>query len=133
MSIDSVKIWMATFAQAVRDRRTDKGKKLFAENVIGFGTRTNMVKDRSSLIENQWTPVWHATSSFNFDYDNAIIDIYDNIAWVATTWISELDNDGPKTGVKRFGRCTLILSRNGEGWKAIHTHFSVRPDTKDDW
>ena len=133
MTIDSLKTWMATFAQAVRDRRTDKGQNLFAENVIAFGTRITAAKDRASLIENQWTPVWHATRSFDFEYDDALIHVHDDIAWVATTWSSELNDGGPETGQKRFGRCTLILSKDVDGWKAIHTHFSVRPDTKDNW
>lgn len=124
---------METFAQAVRDRRTDKGQNLFAENVIGFGTRITEAKDRTSLIENQWTPVWHATRNFDFKYDDAVIHVHGDIAWVATTWRSELDDGGPETGAKRFGRCTLVLGKNVDGWKAIHTHFSVRPDTKGNW
>jgi ketosteroid isomerase-like protein len=132
-SIDPVKTWMDTFAQAVRDRRTDKGQKLVAENVIGFGTRTAVAKDRPSLIENQWTPVWYATRGFDFDYDDAVIQIHNDMAWVATTWTSELESDGPETGEKRSGRCTLILRKNRDGWKAIHTHFSVKPNTKDNW
>jgi ketosteroid isomerase-like protein len=125
-TIQSVWEWMEAFAQAVRTRDYTAGQELFSEDVVSFGTYSHRLIDLQDLVENQWEPIWSTTRNFQFHQETIHCEIVGDLAWVASSWQSEgrLPNDECHL---RVGRATLILRWQDDGWKAIHSHFSLQP------
>jgi ketosteroid isomerase-like protein len=118
--------WLESFATAVRARRYDRGRRLFDQQVMGFGTRAARVDGLDALEARQWREIWETTRDFRFDLESARFESVDGQAWVGALWSS--------TGLlpcggtfPRSGRATIVLVRRPEGWRAVHTHFSLDP------
>jgi ketosteroid isomerase-like protein len=119
--------WMDAFAQAVRSQDYAAGRKMFSGEVFSFGTYTDQLVGLSDLVENQWKPVWSITRNFHFHLETVRCEIIGDYAWAAASWQSEGQrSDGE--WYPRFGRATLILQWQPEGWRAVHSHFSLQPD-----
>ncbi|HEY1923177.1 MAG TPA: nuclear transport factor 2 family protein [Tepidisphaeraceae bacterium] len=125
-AFSEIRQWLEEFSVSVREKDYARAQKLFAAEVVAFGTRAKMVLDLDSLVREQWRPIWGATRGFRFHFERAQIDIDQNIAWIAVPWQSEGGNDG-QGWYDRSGRATYIL-RRGEGrWLAVHSHHSLDP------
>ena len=123
---DDVLEWMENFAQAVRSRDYTAGRTLFADAVFSFGTYSDQLNGLEDLVTNQWEPVWSATRNFQFNQETVRCKIIGDHAWVAAVWQSQ-GRSAEGEWQDRYGRATLILQWRDEGWKAIHSHFSLRP------
>ena len=122
-----VEQWLERFAACVRARDYDAGRKLFAHDVVGFGTYTPFAEGLDKLVENQWKPVWSATRDFRFDVAGARIEVRGELAWAAANWSSTGIGPGGET-FERRGRATIVLRRDCDGWRAVHTHLSHNPN-----
>jgi ketosteroid isomerase-like protein len=124
--LEEVHQWLADFAQAVRARDIEKGRSLFAPDVVGFGTRTAFMAGLDALVEQQWRPIWNSTHGFCFQLDDVQAAIEGNLAWAAAPWTSwGIANDGKN--FQRRGRATYVLQRRGSKWLAVHSHHSLNP------
>ena len=56
--------WLDAFAAAVRAVDYAAGERLFAPDVVGFGTVGVLLCGRDTLMQLQWRRVWGATSGF---------------------------------------------------------------------
>ena len=54
-------------------------------------------------------------------------DIRGETAWVAASWRSE-GRRPSGAWFERFGRATFVLTWRDGSWRAVHSHFSLRPD-----
>jgi ketosteroid isomerase-like protein len=124
-----VRRWLEEFSAAVRAKDYARGRELFVEEVVAFGTRATMVLDLDSLAREQWRPIWGATRGFQFHFEQAQIDIEQNIAWIAVPWTSQGGNDR-QGWYDRCGRATYILRRREGRWLAVHSHHSLDPQFK---
>jgi ketosteroid isomerase-like protein len=130
----SVHAWMESFADCVRRRDFEGGRRLVAPDIYGFGTRAEAADGWPALFADQWHPTWLRTRGFEFETDTVrVILSPDGRQVVATAcWASE-GVDTPdawpsQTPYPRHGRATLVLVRQPDhGWLAVHTHFSIRP------
>lgn len=123
---DSVMVWLRDFEACVRGRDFDRGRLLFSQNIVGFGTVAHITVGLEQLVNQQWSHVWNVTRDFEFDYEHMQMDTRDDLAWVATPWASHgFSADG--SSYLREGRATIVLRREYDGWVGIHTHFSIRP------
>ncbi len=61
-----VRRWLEEFSAAVRAKDYARGRELFVEEVVAFGTRATMVLDLDSLTREQWRPIWAQHAGFNF-------------------------------------------------------------------
>ena len=124
--LEEVHQWLVEFAQAVRARDVEKGRSLFAPDVVGFGTRTAHMAGLDALVEQQWKPIWNSTHGFSFQFDDVHAAIDGDIAWAAAPWTSwGIANDGKN--FQRLGRATYVLQRRGGKWLAVHSHHSLNP------
>jgi ketosteroid isomerase-like protein len=124
-----VRRWLEDFAACVRTVDYDRGRAMFAEEVVGFGTFARMLVGRENLIAGQWKNIWGCTRGFRFIMDEAHVDATGEMAWVATPWHSE-GRDEAGQWFDRHGRCTLILKKAAGKWLCVHSHYSRLPVTK---
>ncbi len=120
--------WLESFAAAVRAADYARGAELFDAGALGFGTVAVRAAGVDELARSQWRQTWDATEGFRFHIEGARIEVSGSTAWVASTW-SSTGFDGAGTPFPREGRATLVLRRAASGWRAVHTHFSLRPGT----
>jgi len=123
---ESLETWLKYFAQAVRDRDFDAGKKLFFAGSISFGTVCQRSENLDELITNQWQIVWPNTRDFDFEYDSARAIVTETTATVITGWQST-GFDREQIPQQRQGRATIVFQKYAGNWLAIHSHFSINP------
>ena len=121
-----VRVWLEAFAAAVRSVDYAAGQRLFAPDVVGFGTVGVLLEGRDTLVQSQWKRVWGATSGFRFDTQQVTCGVDGDLAWVAVPWTSRTGRagDGPHD---RGGRATYVLQRRNGRWLAVHSHHSLDP------
>jgi len=120
--------WLQRFAQCVRDRTYDEARPLFEDGVYSFGTVAEQARGLDNLVETQWREVWDVTEGFDFDYAVARCWEADGLLGVAAPW-SSTGVAGAGKAFARHGRATLLLKYIDGEWKAVHSHFSMNPDT----
>ena len=131
MTVPDPIAWLEAFADRVRARDLDGGRRFFAPGATGFGTRAARVDGLDDLVEQQWRPVWTSTRGFRFDVEDALVATAadGSQTTVAATWSSEgVTGDG--TTFDRAGRATLVLvpdPGSPVGLVAVHSHFSEDP------
>jgi ketosteroid isomerase-like protein len=125
-SVAELHQWLADFSEAVRSADYARGRELFAEDVVAFGTRAPLIRGIDSLVEDQWECIWDITRGFQYSFDQAEIGILQESAWVAVPWTSQ-GQDSAGRWYDRPGRATYILRRTEGRWLAIHSHHSLDP------
>jgi ketosteroid isomerase-like protein len=123
--VETIRSWLEEFSAAVRDVDYERGKAMFAPDVVGFGTYAGVRVGLEALVDGQWRNIWGVTRGFTFRLDEAHLGVSGDQAWVAVPWDSEGQRDG--AWFDRPGRATIILERRNGRWLAIHTHFSLYP------
>jgi ketosteroid isomerase-like protein len=121
-----LRAWLEAFASAVRDVDYATGEKLFAPDVVGFGTVGVLLSGRETLMASQWKRVWGLTSGFCFDMNQVATRVRGDVAWVLVPWASRTGRAG-RGPLDRKGRATYILERRNGKWLAVHTHHSLDP------
>ncbi len=123
---DFLESWLRLFAVAVRARDFASGRKMFDDGVISFGTVCFSAENLDALAQQQWRLIWLNTTDFDFEYDSARAVVDERLAIVIATWQST-GHDREQKPYERRGRATIVLRKDGAGWRAIHTHFSLAP------
>ena len=124
----AVREWFARFGEccAAVDYETAAG--LFADDVVSFGTKMDIVSGLESLMARQWKRIWPNIQEFSFDLDSLQAGGDEGLSWGVCLWTSiGFDEDG--VSFARPGRATVILEFREGAWIAKHTHFSLFPDT----
>ena len=123
-----VRAWLEAFAAAVRDADYDAGARLFAPDVVGFGTVGVLLSGRDALVASQWKRVWGVTSGFHFDMTRLTCCVRGDVAWLAVPWASRTGRGPADRGAfDRHGRATYVLERRTGRWLAVHSHHSLDP------
>lgn len=117
-----VEAWLRAFAAAVRARDYASGARLFAPDVIAFGTVAERAAGVDDLAARQWRNVWERTRDFDFDWPSLCCNVAGDRAFVTSLWSSYATD-----GALRTGRVSLVLGREAGGWRALHSHFSLTP------
>jgi len=113
-------------AAAVRAADYARGAALFDPGALGFGTVAERAQGLDVLMRDQWRHVWDATEGFRFHLDGARIEVEGDLACAASGWsFKGFAADGAP--IPRVGRATIVLRRGKDGWRAVHTHFSLSP------
>jgi ketosteroid isomerase-like protein len=105
-----------------------RARGLFDPAVSGFGTHADIVFGLDRLEAEQWRNVWPLISDFRFHEDALHGGIAGAHAWAACPW-SSTGYDSESAKFARPGRATVILKHTGDGWRGVHTHFSLNPGT----
>ena len=102
--------------------------EIFADDVLSFGTRADIVSGLDLLQQNQWQGIWPNIQDFKIDMETVHSGGDERHAWGIATWTSTgFHEDG--TTFHRPGRATVILGRRDHQWVSVHTHFSLNPGT----
>lgn len=126
MSTDEIDAWLSAWAQAIRDNDLEAGRRMFAENVVGFGTLTGAMIGLDALVSDQWSQIWPRTAGFVFGPVHQV-SVTDDLAVVVAEWRSEGRTDAG--AYERRGRATLVLRPTASGLVCTHSHFSMFPGT----
>lgn len=127
-SLEQLESWLETFADCVRQDDPERARALFAPALRAFGTRVFCEDGRDRVEQLQWGYVWPRTRGFAFETEALAGWLSDDgsLGCVAVPWRSTgIDSEG--VPFERRGRATILLSRAGESWTALHTHFSMDP------
>jgi ketosteroid isomerase-like protein len=121
--------WLQAFESAVRARDFARGRTMFAEDAVAFGTWARAVAGLDNIVREQWQNVWPRIRDFHFE-PGASVRTSGDSAWIAGGWVTEATGpDGrPFT---RPGRGTFVLERRNGRWLAVHSHFSLLPSQSD--
>jgi len=124
----TVEAWVDEFAQKVCARDVEGALSLFHPDCLSFGTRILVARDRGELAAHQWTPIWNATTNFQFTEIATVAHGSDAVV-IAAQWSSTANLDKRQ----RSGRATLVLVSDPSarhGWVCTHTHFSLPPQAE---
>ena len=125
----AARTWLTALARCVQAVDYESARPLFAPDVRAFGTYAEVVTGRDALERQQWRVVWPAIREFAFRLDEVCCVGDETMLGVVVPWNSlGVKSDG--TTFSRPGRATLILVMREGRWVAIHSHFSLAPDTE---
>lgn len=117
--------WFAELARCVNATDFASGRKLFADDIVSFGTFTTLMHGLDDYATQQWPNVWPHVQHFRFNAPKHIRIVGDT-AWAACTWDSEgINADG--TTFDRPGRTTMVFEKRHGRWLGVHSHFSLVP------
>ena len=120
--------WFALMERFCANVDYDGAEEIFAEDVVSFGTKMDIVRGRKALREGQWESIWGNISNFKMDLENVHAGGSGDQAWGVVTWTS-IGFDGNHKPYYRPGRATVSIERRDGVWLAVHTHFSLYPGT----
>jgi len=124
----AIREWFQTLERCVRLVDYETARKIFAHNVLSFGTRADVVSGLDTLVANQWSGIWPHIRDFTIELDQLHWGASGDLAWGMAPWNSTgFHPDG--TAFPRPGRATVIFERRDGKWLAVHTHFSLFPGT----
>ena len=106
----------------------ESARAIFAEDVLSFGTRADIVSGLGPLQSNQWEGIWPSIQNFKINLETINSGGDEQHAWGIATWNSAGFHEDGKT-FERPGRATVILERRQGRWLSVHTHFSLNPGT----
>ena len=119
--------WLLALQDCVRRVDFGAGRRLFAEDVVAFGSRAGtLLHGLDELETQQWSGVWPNIRDFTFALDQLDCRAENDVALVVVPWTSTgYRADG--TSFDRPGRATVVVAHRGDDWLAVHTHFSLTP------
>ncbi len=120
--------WFAGLEKCCSTVDYDSAEAIFADDVVSFGTKTQIVSGLETLRKNQWEGIWGNIADFKIVSESVQGFGEGDIAWGVATWTST-GFDESHQPFDRPGRATVTLARRGGTWLATHTHFSLNPGT----
>ena len=126
--VEAVRQWFALMGRYCAFEDYDGAENIFAEDVVSFGTKMEIVRGRKALRGGQWESIWGNITGFKMDLENVHGSGSGNQAWGVVTWTST-GYDSDHKPFHRPGRATVTLERRDGVWLAVHTHFSLYPGT----
>jgi len=120
--------WFEKLGKCCASVDYESARAIFAEDVLSFGTRADVVSGLGPLQSNQWEGIWPNIQDFKINMNTIHSGGDQQHAWGIATWNSAgFHEDG--SPFERPGRATVILERRQDQWLSVHTHFSLNPGT----
>ena len=128
----SVAEWYDRWSGFVADVNFKPVRAMFAEDVIAFGSKVEVMTSQAQLEAEQWRSVWPSIEDYRFDTSTLEVIMSPDrlMAMGALIFRSTgLHADGKK--FERNGRSTVTLMRPAVGapWICTHSHISLKPGT----
>ena len=128
----SVGEWYARWDKFVAEVDFKPVREMFAEDVVAFGSKMEMMTSQAELERDQWRSVWPSIEDYRYDLSTLeVITSPDRLmAMGAVIFRSTgLHPDGKK--FERNGRSTVTLMRPSAGapWICTHSRISLKPGT----
>jgi ketosteroid isomerase-like protein len=124
--------WYARWGDLVADVNFRAARPMFAEDVVAFGSKVEMMTSQAQLEREQWRAVWPTIEDYRYDLSTLqVVTSPDRLmAMGAVIFRSTgLHRDGSR--FERNGRCTVTLMRAAVDapWICTHSHVSLSPGT----
>lgn len=126
----AVEEWFARLSRYCANVDYEAARAIFADDVVSFGTKAEVVSGLDRLVAEQWRGIWPNISDFRIDPASVHGGGAGNLAWGAAVWTST-GYDEQHRPFNRPGRSTIVLERRGPdgAWLCVHSHFSLNPGT----
>jgi ketosteroid isomerase-like protein len=128
--ISLIRRWFQHLAAYVQAVDYAGARRLFAEDLIAFGTFADFVTGRDATEIEQWRNIWGTIDDFSCRLDDirAIVSA-DRLTAVGITLFDSTGYSEDGVPYNRPGRATVVFARTaiGKEWIARHTHFSLFP------
>ncbi len=124
----AVQQWFTLLGELCAGIDYDTAEGIFADDVVSFGTRADIVTGLGNLRRNQWEGIWGNIADFKVAGESILGFGDQDVAWGVATWTSTGFDEDHKPFV-RPGRATVTLAHRNGTWLATHTHFSLNPGT----
>lgn len=129
----SIADWFDGWGPMVASCQFESARRLFASDVVGFGTYMDLVDGLDALDTQQWRAIWPTIEDFRFMTETLRVFVAKDrcLATAMVVWRST-GFDQNKRPYERPGRTTAVLRRDSIAapWLGIHTHFSQFPAEK---
>jgi ketosteroid isomerase-like protein len=128
----SVGEWYARWGALVAGVNFKPAREMFAEDVVAFGSKAEMMTSQTQLELEQWRKVWPTIEDYYYDLSTLeVVTSPDRLmAMGAVIFRSKGIHPDQKT-FERNGRatCTLMRTEIGAPWVCTHSHISLKPGT----
>ena len=126
--VDGIRRWFKRLSDCVQAVDFEAAFPLFAEDLIAFGTFSDFVSERPTVVKEQWSNVWPTIRNFRWRLDG--VEAIVSPDRLSSVGMAIFDSDGFNQDGSRFdrpGRATVAFARKavGEDWVAVHTHMSL--------
>ena len=126
--LEAVRRWFESLADHVRRVDFEGARPLFAEDMIAFGTYSDLLLGREAAERAQWRNVWPFIADFRWRLAELKAAVASDR--LGAIGLASFDSTGFDTaGVRydRSGRATVAFRRNAVAapWVAWHTHMSL--------
>jgi ketosteroid isomerase-like protein len=132
VQVESIRDWFEEWSRLIRAVDYEAARRMFADDVVGFGTHMRLVNGLDELETEQWRAIWGRISDFRFVTETMSTGLsQDGLnGWGLSLWTST-GYDSGRSAFTRPGRATVLLSRSSRDapWLGIHTHVSLVPGT----
>jgi ketosteroid isomerase-like protein len=128
----SVAEWYQRWSGYVAAVDFKPARELFAEDVIAFGTKVEVVASQPHLEREQWRSVWPSIEDFRFDTSTLeVITSPDRLMAMGALIFRSIGLQPGGQKFERNGRSTVTLMRDAVGapWICTHSHISLKPGT----
>ena len=124
--------WYARWDKFVTDVDFVPVRQMFADDVVAFGSKVEMMTSQAELEREQWRAVWPSIEDYRYDLSTLeVVTSPDRLmAMGAVIFRSTgLHENGQR--FERNGRATVALMRPAIGapWLCTHSHVSLKPGT----
>ena len=123
-----IRHWLSELAEHVRAVDFSGARRLFAEDMVAFGTFSDVLVGREAVERLQWRKVWPFIADFHWRLDEVKAMVgADRLFAVAMASFDSTGYGRDGKPYERPGRATVAFRRRaiGEDWIAHHTHMSL--------
>jgi ketosteroid isomerase-like protein len=126
--LDGVRRWFKQLSDCVQAVDFEAAYPLFADDLVAFGTFSDFVSERPTVVKEQWQNVWPTIRNFRWRLDGVKAIVSPDR--LSAMGLAIFDSDGFAENGARFdrpGRATVGFARKaaGDPWVAVHTHMSL--------
>ena len=130
----AVRAWFDALSRCCRAVDYEGARRIFADDMIAFGTFTDFMHGRDPAEQKQWRNVWGTIRNFRYELDKVEAIVAGDRLTAVGMGVWQSDGFYPNGDhFDRPGRTTVVLGRKkvGDAFVATHTHMSLFRGTPD--
>ena len=128
----SVGEWYSRWDKFVADVDFKPVREMFAEDVVAFGSKVEMMTSQAQLEREQWRAVWPSIEDYRYDLSTLeVVTSPDRLMAMGAVMFRStgVHPDGAKFARSGRSTCTFMRTAIGTPWICTHSHLSVSPGT----
>ena len=128
----SVGEWYARWDKFVAEVDFKPVREMFAEDVVAFGSKMEMMTSQEVLERDQWRSVWPSIEDYRYDLSTLeVVTSPDRLMAMGAVLFRStgIHPDGKKFVRNGRSTCTFMRTAISAPWICTHSHLSVTPGT----